>query len=55
MYHFDNGYHAEIEQNSTTEYVVHVTGNNTDVRVVHLTMAEAADVLNRLRNQHPSK
>lgn len=54
MYHFDNGYHAEIEK-ANAEYAVHVTGNNTDVKIVHLSAADCADVLNRLRNQHPKK
>jgi hypothetical protein len=58
MYHFDNGYHAKIEtleSNGTVECAIHVTGNNTDLKIVHLSMSECADCLIRIRDQRASK
>jgi hypothetical protein len=54
MYHFDNGYHAEIVKQDK-EYSIRVTGNGTTVRIVHLTASECADALVRIRDQRASE
>ena len=57
MYHFENGYHAEIiceKINGKTECTIVVTGNGTQVKIVHLTREEAADCLVRIRDQRVS-
>jgi len=53
MYHFDNGYHAEIEKHDS-EYTIKVTGNGTTVKIVHLTSTECAETLIRIRDQKAS-
>jgi len=58
MYHFDNGYHAEVICDNVDGIVfctIHVTGNGTDAKIIKLTMAECADTLVRLRDQRASK
>jgi len=54
MYHFDNGYHAEIERHGV-EYTIKVTGNGTTVKIVHLTSSECAETLVKIRDQKASK
>lgn len=54
MYHFDNGYHAEIERHGV-EYTIKVTGNGTTVKIVHLTSSECAETLVKIRDQKALK
>ena len=58
MYHFENGYNAEVEKHETDsgmlECSIHVTGNNTDITIIHLTLAEVAENLQYIMSQQVS-
>ena len=57
MYHFDNGYDAEVEcivVDGKTVCSITVTGNNTVVKLVKLTSSEVAENLIKIRDQRPS-
>ena len=58
MYHFDNGYDAHVEcvnPSGSMECSIRVTGNDTDVKIVYLSMTECADTLVRIRDQRASE
>ena len=57
MYHFENGYHAEVKCETVdgkTVCVIEVTGNSTHAKIVRLSTCEVADTLIRIRDMRHS-
>ena len=58
MYHFENGYNAEVKKvesdSGMLECSIHVTGNDTDITIIHLTLAEVAENLQYIMSQQVS-
>ena len=52
MYHFENGYHAEVKC-ECGECSIEVTGNGTHVRLVHLSIGQMADNLVAIQHTSP--